>query len=494
MNDFEEALRVLNGLVFAKTGKHLTHAETIVVKAAWFDLDYKEVAAQNLSYSVDYLQRNIGRRLWVLLTGILGNGEKVSKKRLRSILERRIAVLPDFQSHFGSTPASTTTNTCGCVFGQLPNTSSFYGRDKELDQLRELTAKNRCLVLYGPVGIGKSALTAKLLQKISAEPQQKFEYLVWKPVPYGPSLQSLLTDLLKAVQEPDLPESIQEQIALLIEVFQTQPCLIVLDAAEAWLRKDRNTSYNPYDDNYTEYGMFFRRISEEKHSSCILLTSREPFKDLMKLERSGRPSYSFKLEGLDLKAAKEILHSRGLTDEQRWEELLEPYLGNPEAIKLVASRIENFCNGSVAQFLKYKTALISEIYREILSQQCQPGRLTHLEKQIVLYLVEKMIDTSVDSLGRTSFSQLVSDMQIRMKNTTSLSNLMEAVEALNYRSLIVVSKDPETKEFLLKLPILVKQYVLKEKRDALDQEERVRFLSVAHRLFNSSESSESFAV
>ncbi|MGL4621830.1 MAG: NB-ARC domain-containing protein, partial [Chroococcidiopsis sp.] len=242
----------------------------------------------------------------------------------------------------------------------------FFGREVELIGLRDAIADCRCLVIYGAPGIGKSALTAKLIEEISTKRQPQFDCLIWKSVHYSPRLKGLLADLLNdlalpAISEQQIPQSTQELATLLIKALSMSRCLLVLDSAEGWLRKDRNSSFNPYAEQYSEYGVFFRRIIEAKHSSCIILTSREPFKDLMKLQRSGRPNDSFKLEGLDVKAAKEILQARGLTDEQKWSELLEPYLGNPAAIKLVASCIEKFFSGSVAKFLHYKTDLISEI-------------------------------------------------------------------------------------------------------------------------------------
>lgn len=489
MDGFEEMLAILNELVFEKTGKQLDQTETLIVKAAWLDSDYKEIAGKNSPQSADYLQRSVERYLWTLLTGILGDGEKVTKKRFRELMERRIA-----QVKLTSPANFLASSDLSNIIGRLPDNSTFVGRDLELNQFRELTLNNRCVVLYGAVGIGKSATAAKFVEhQISAEPSD-FTCFVWKSVHYAPSLSNLLSDLLKILAPTDrLPQTIQDKTALLIQILQASRCLLVLDAAESWLRQHPNSSFNPYEEQYSEYGVFFRRIVEERHNSCILLTSREPFKDLMKLERSGRPSYSLLLSGLDLAAAKQILKARGLTDENRWDELLEPYLGNPEAIKLVVNRVEYFFEGSVAKFLLLKTALISEIYREILQEQCREGRLTTLEKQILLHLVERMIDAPKEASGKITFSQLVNTMQANGKNI-SLSNLIEAVEALKRRSLIVVSKDLKNKEFMLQLPPIVEQYVLREKRCAARSEERVKLLSLAQKLFSTPETSEHFAI
>ncbi len=359
---------------------------------------------------------------------------------------------------------------------------------------------NRCVVLYGPAGIGKSALAARLVEEIEAYSQPQFDCVVWKSVCYAPTLESLIVNLLKALQreqnlDQELPKSLQDKISLLVEFLQTSRCLLILDGAEVWLQDDRSKSFNVYSENYSEYSLFFRRIIEEKHHSCILLTSLEPFKDLMKLERSGRPSYSLKIDGLDLQAAKAILRQQGLTDEYKWESLLEPYLGNPSAIKRVACKIERFFSGDVAKFLSHKTALTSEVYRDILLQGGGIGRLTSLEKQILLYLIEKVVDAPNI---KNTFSQLISDMQARATNAVSLSNIMEAVDVLDHRSLVVLSKDKETKELLFDIPVTLQNYILKKKRvqsiDTNSPEERTKFLGVVNQLFNSSPTTENFAV
>jgi hypothetical protein len=509
---FEEALRLIDDQVSAKIGRRLTRVEKIVLEAAWENEGYEKVANKS-EYECNYLRGQVAPKLWMLLSPIIGNGTKVTKKRLRSILEEA-TIAPDFQvaeqlntqeltitsstdiQIQSSTPVASGT----LVQGQSPDTSSFCGRKVELRELKQLVLANRCVVLYGPAGIGKSALAARLVEEIEADLQPSFDCVVWKSVCYAPSLESLIVRLLKDLQrsqnlEQELPESVQDKTSLLVESLQKSRCLLILDGAEVWLQGDRSKSFNVYAENYSEYSLFFRRIVEEKHHSCILLTSLEPFKDLMKLERSGRPSYSFKIAGLDLQAAKAILHQQGLTDEHKWESLLEPYLGNPSAIKQVACKIERFFSGDVSKFLSHKTVLTSEVYRDILLQGGGLRRLTSLEKQILLYLIEKIVDAPNI---KNTFSQLVSDMQARATNALSLSSIMEAVDALDHRSVVVLSKDKETKELLFDIPVPLQNYILKKKRvESIDTdcpEERTKLLGVVNQLFNPSPTTENFAV
>ncbi|MBD2305646.1 ATP-binding protein [Chroococcidiopsis sp. FACHB-1243] len=458
--DCQEAIKAIDELVFAKAGRHLSQDEKLVIEAAWEDKEYKEIAA-TFSYSIDRLQRDVGQKLWILLTGVLGDGEKVTKKRLRSILERTMTTdSPSPESQ----PNEIADSAIPVMGGQPPDVRTFFGREVELVQLREAIANCRCLVIYGAPGFGKSALATKLIEEISTKRQPQFERLIWQSVHYGPTLKDLLVNLLKdlalpSMQEQQLPQSTQELATLLIETLSMRRCLIVLDSAESWLLKDRNSSFNSYGEQYSESGIFLRRIIEAKHSSCIILTSREPFKDLMKLQRSGRLSYSFKLEGLDVKAAKGILRTRGLADEHKWEKLLQPYLGNPAAIGLIASRIEKFFSGSVAKFLHYQTGLTSEIFRETLARQYQPERLSDLEQQILSYLAQQADDPN----DFVSFIQMIEELPLRLQSSLSVSELIRAIENLNGLSLIVNSKNAETKELFLKLPPLLKKHILQQK-------------------------------
>ena len=471
----EKAVHMIDDLVFAKAGRHLDHAERLIIKASWLDLDYKEIAEKS-PYTVDRLQRDIGRKLWILLTGIMGNGEKVTKKRLRAILEQRmplpgnhpldsedsskISVIGQLQ------PDNTLPHILG---GQFPDISSFYGRGSELAMLKKAIVENRCVALIGVAGIGKSAIAAKLLDCVHAGPGVEFEYIILKSISYAPLLTELVSDLLKLlteVSELDLPETEQGQISVLISFFQTHRCLLVLDAAEAVLQGDRNTSLNPYGEKYADYGVFIRRLVEGKHESCLMLNSREPFNDINKLQRSRRANCcSIKLEGLDSTAARKILKAKGLTDEHRWDDLIEFYLGNPEAIEIAASRIKDFFNGSVADSLNYRTTVGYEIFREALAQQfCNPGRLTYLEKQIMLYLADKVVEFPNSLI---LFSSLLEELKILAKNSVSVSGLIEALTALHERSLIELCKNKETGELFIGLKNIVRRCVPKEKKVVL---------------------------
>jgi hypothetical protein len=76
--DCQEAIEAIDELMLLKAGRRLSQDEQLVIEAAWEDKHYKEIA-QTHSSTIDRLQRDVGQKLWILLTGILGNGEKLPR-------------------------------------------------------------------------------------------------------------------------------------------------------------------------------------------------------------------------------------------------------------------------------------------------------------------------------------------------------------------------------------------------------------------------------
>lgn len=467
--DFDTAIKLIDRQVKAKLSRNLTKKEKDFLAAAWEGQSYEQMA-KILSHSSIYIRSVVARQVWDLLTLVITDGVKVTKWNCRSLLEKKLEIL----ARQPETTERSTLNSEIEIVGQPPCINCFQGRSLELTELAELTNKNRCVVIYGEAGIGKSILVAKLIENLIDGSQLcQFKYVIWKPVQYGPQLHDLLDELL-ASSHAQLPDStnerdVQTKISRLIKALRENRYLVVLDEIDGWWEERSNTS-SSREGIYVEYSNFFRRIIEEEHSSCIILTSRQPLKNIVKLQRSGRPCHSLKLDGLDLEAAKGMLRAAKLADECKWEKMLEPYLGNPSIIKLVTGKIIKFFDGSVAKFLSYKSELISEIYKEVLGQQYRPERLSALEKQIIVYLTEKVVDDNI-SVG---FDRLFAELKTKCKNDVSLSELMTAVENLDNCSLIIISKDKKTKELLFALPPLFKTYLLKQdKLQSLNQLEPI---------------------
>lgn len=453
--ELEEAIKVTEELVFAKQGRWLEEPEKIVLKAAWLNLEYKDIA-QRSPYKFELLQRRVAPALWMLLTGILGDGEKVTKRRFRHILEQRTKSAASFST---TKLVYETSANLPILGGHPPDVSKFYGRTPELAMLKEFVVQERCVVVTGAAGIGKSALAAKMLEILRVS-SYSFSSFIWKSVSYSPSLASLVAELLKLIanlenKEIELPKDTEDGISILIEQLQSKPYLLVIDSAEALLQGDRNNGSNPYGKEYAGYGIFFRRIIEAQHKSCLLLISREPFVDISRLQNKAQPCVTMKIEGLRKEAFK-ILQDKGLNTEEEWRDLIHLYRGNPLVLQIVAHKIKVFFGGSVKEFLKRNTTLMDDAFEESLDDFFKvPGRLTTLEKEIMIYLAEELTSPPAEAIP---VSRLLDGLNSKKQLFLTTSKLLEALAALIERSLIEEKFDSE-KELLLDLQPLIKKYI-----------------------------------
>lgn len=377
-----------------------------------------------------------------------------SLQQMMAIIRMGKSKYPISPNLSSSSNQATLTTTLPCVLkGHPPDVTSFYGREPELALLKEAVTEKHCVVLVGPEGIGKTALAAKLLQDIKINQQPQFDCLVWKSIHYAPAIDNLLTDLLYSFSEATnlIPidklariEDWQDKTTLLIELLKVRRCLLVLDAAEVILKGDRET-FNPYGE-YKEYGEFIRRIIEEQHKSCLLLTSQKVFVDIEDLRLKARPAQLITIKGLG-KEALQLFEDKGLLDRHMWRELSYKYRGNPYTLQIIADRIKEMFNGSVEKFLKLQSTLIDNKLQAKLSEP---------EKKVILYLAEEL-DKGHESIA---FVQLLRDLKAK-EITEAVSDLATTVSQLSKESLIEKAKDING-ELHLSLEPQVRKTVLKE--------------------------------
>ena len=328
-------------------------------------------------------------------------------------------------------------------FGEAPDVPVFFGRRLELDTLEEWIIKQRCRLvgIFGMGGIGKTTLCVKLVEEI----QDQFEYVIWRSLRHAPSINDIVADLLKFLSNNEAKtdwENPEVGISQLIARLRKHRCLLVLDNTESILLKGDRAGH--YRQGYEGYGELFRQIGEVPHQSCLVLNSRESPKEILPLEGEKLKVQALQLSGLERQEAKKIFVGKGDfsgTDED-WSNLINHYAGNPLALRIVATTIQEVFGGNIYEFLQQGTAVFVGNIRDILDQQYE--RLSALEKDILYWIAINFKPTSLLELQEDIIS------------TLSKLEIIEALESLRRRSLI----DNENGSAKFTLQPVVMEYIV----------------------------------
>jgi WD40 repeat protein len=407
-------------------------------------------------------------------------------------------------------PSSPCRSPLPIDWGEAPEISFFCGRQDELTTLEQWINSDRCklIAIIGMGGIGKTTLTAMLAERLIAEigdreealvtreerigtreegigtreqptssnsqaltsnpqpptssPQpptpSPFSCLIWRSLRNAPSLETLLADLIPFVsQQPQitLPETLDQQLSLLLLHLRQNHCLIILDNAESILI-DRAApassspsipSLGTYRPGYEAYGELLRRIGEERHQSCLLLTSREPLREVALL--TGDKVRSLHLPGLSNSDGQTVLERIGLlpTSESESAAIVEHYGGNPLALKIVAAGIRGLLGSDVSRFLDlmHQGSFCFSDIQDLLERHF--NRLSHLEQEVMYWL----------AIARepVPFSTLYADLL----SPESRIQLPQTLIALKHRSLIESALPLATSEIGYTLQPVIMEHI-----------------------------------
>jgi hypothetical protein len=312
----------------------------------------------------------------------------------------------------------------------MPVITTLYGREDLLQQLTSWqTQGGRLLNLWGIGGIGKTAIAAQLTDQIAS----KFDRVIWRSLRSAPTLLDLLSDILD-----DRLADVETLLNRLLEQFQKHQTLLVLDGWEIFLGGGAG-QYRP---DYSDYRKLLPRLAQERHYSCIIITSREKSAELALLEPGQSGVKSIKLEGIG-EAATALL-SDLLPEPAAWSALIQLYRGNPLALNVIATLIQELFNGRASDFLKANTIVLHQI-EPLIADRVR--HLNAIERQILVSL----------SQASKPLNWLVLRQLVGLE--TAQSDLLEALSALEWRSLIEKVINQEETQFQLQ-PMVMK-YVQK---------------------------------
>jgi WD40 repeat protein len=411
--DIEATLAFTDRIVFEKVGVHLTDLQLAMLRSSWpWERQSYDQIADRYGYSATYLKHDVGPKLWKLLSEVLE--EKVTKTSFRAAIERQLQLSET--APLGQATAPASLGHPNQDWGDAVDVSCFYGREQELAQLQQWCDQQaRLIAIVGIGGMGKTALSVKLAQQL----QDRFDWVIWRSLRTAPPMQDCLIDLLRVLSTEAIA-SPEATLSRLLQELRTRRCLLVLDNLETILQ---GSHYRP---GYEPYGDLLRQLGETNHQSCVILTSREKPYEVGILEGTAFPVRSLLLRGLSAAAGQQLLTVKGMYrgTAGEWQRLVAGYSGNPLALKMIATTIQNLFDGDLAEFLSQEAWAVGTI--RILIQQ-QVERLTAAEKTVLDWLALNREPLSLAELKADLFPPLATQRLIEILETLEQRCLIEKI-------------------------------------------------------------------
>ncbi|MDJ0534824.1 MAG: AAA-like domain-containing protein [Xenococcaceae cyanobacterium MO_207.B15] len=163
---WEKAQQTVESLVFQQTGKHLSDIEIAILRGAWDNKTYEEIAEAE-GYTSNYLSKDVGSKLWGNISAALQ--EKVSKKNFKAALERtwRKQIQDSFTKHQAKISESLTKENLTFPEGSVPLDSSFYVERTGVESVcYETIVKPGSLIrIKAAKWMGKTSLINRILEQ-----------------------------------------------------------------------------------------------------------------------------------------------------------------------------------------------------------------------------------------------------------------------------------------------------------------------------------------
>ncbi|MBC5795068.1 ATP-binding protein [Sphaerospermopsis sp. LEGE 00249] len=358
MLNIEEIIEIADNQIFEHQGQHLNDLQRAILEGTLQGRSYADIAKEQ-HHSEKYI-KDSASKLWKSLSQAVG--KKVNKFNVKSILGRctfsSTNIFKVIQINSGNLKESapSTENdeiihkkeqiTSHLDLKDAPESSDFYGRKLELSLLQQKILQGKCnlITLLGIRGIGKTALSLKLVDNI----KENFEFVIYKSLKSLPSLTQLITETIYP-NDQLISDNSPHQLSQFKKAIEKYSYLMIIDDVNCIFSKHQVSG--KYQQGYEEYGNLFKLLLTTKHRSCLIINSSEEIRELSKPQTDHSHVFTLELLGLDDDGVN-ILKKFGLKNEENYQKLLNIYQGTPQYLQIIGYLIQELFAGDTNKFLQ----------------------------------------------------------------------------------------------------------------------------------------------
>lgn len=475
--DFEDIAGLINQVALERLGRPLKDVERLVLKGAWENQTYGTMANQAVGYSEDYLKKDVGPKLWHLLSELVDinhQGIKVTKRNLQNVLQTWAKQWKTSQNSdsgqladsAGQATVATATPIARTAMVQTApavEVANFCGRADDLATLTRWISgedgeEEACgmVLLWGLPGLGKTALAGQLLHRLG----HTMERCGYVDLADGPSDEALLTALATWLTPGESPPV--ASVDGVMAQFSHQRCLLVVDHLEVCFGPQQRAGH--YQPNTEVIQQLIQRWATGQHPGCVLLISREP--PANRFQWMGPRARAYSLQDLNAADTQTLLQRQGVlpASPDQAEAFWQCYGGNPLFLRSVATTLRTVYQGQLLPLLTQPQPAIPDSIRHAITTLLE--RLTP-EEETLLYWV---------ALAQTAVA--LTDLQAAMPNRPEpavVQSLMDRCLCQTQTQTQPQAQTPATPsaqaQTLIDLPplvrTLVKDHLLKQLTDEL---------------------------
>lgn len=395
--DFEEIAVHINQVAVERKGRPLKDVERLVLKGSWENKTYSAMATPAAGYTEDYLKKDVGPKLWQLLTDLVEadlQGVRVTKRNIQNVLQTwmvqgLVATEPDPLPEIVVEPRSPAL-----VVRESPrlDLADCAGRQGELATLTGWILAERCrtVVLWGLLGVGKTTLAAAIAAAVVPQVDQ-CGYLAL-------TAETTEQDVLGAIAhwlDPQAAIAPLAQVEWIVNQLAQRRVLLILDGLDQFFAPQQLAGSYRADTSALQH--FFHQGAERHHQSCLIWLSREKPADFSQVQ--GPRVRDYTLGDLAPADARPLLQAPAALSAPAddWAALIDRYGSHPLVLRGLGATLQEVYQGQPRALLQAPQRVVPGVVHRSFTQALD--RLAAEEWTLLYWLALAQEPLTLDDLN-----------------------------------------------------------------------------------------------